>query len=232
MNKVKEGSNMYQGLVTHTYNPLAGECPHACKYCSSHKLAKIYPAIKEKYSGAICLANSITENLGSGNHIFVCAQSDLFANAVPHLFIKTILKQCRDYNGNQYFFQSKNPGRILMWKDFLPEKSSICTTIESDLWFPDVMGNIAPHPWTRSNDMKFITGFPKHVTVEPILRFSSPKEFAELIRETGCDYCNVGADSGNNKLDEPNKHEILELITLLEKFTKVKKKSNLDRLLK
>jgi len=43
---------------------------------------------------------------------------------------------------------------------------------------------------------------------------------------------NIGADSGHNHLPEPSKEKILELISELEKFTTVKQKSNLKRLLK
>jgi len=43
---------------------------------------------------------------------------------------------------------------------------------------------------------------------------------------------NIGADSGNNRLPEPSKENILELIKQLETFTKVKIKKNLNRLLK
>ena len=42
---------------------------------------------------------------------------------------------------------------------------------------------------------------------------------------------NIGADSGGNNLPEPSKEKIIELIFELEKFTKVKQKKNLKRLL-
>ncbi len=43
---------------------------------------------------------------------------------------------------------------------------------------------------------------------------------------------NIGADSGNNGLPEPSKEKVLKLIEELEKFTKVKQKKNLNRLVK
>ena len=46
----KSKGNMYPWL-THTWNPLAGECPHKCTYCSTHNLKKRYEAIRNKYSG-------------------------------------------------------------------------------------------------------------------------------------------------------------------------------------
>ena len=46
------------------------------------------------------------------------------------------------------------------------------------------------------------------------------------------DQVNIGADSGKNKLIEPNKDEILSLSKQLEKFLKVHIKATLNRLIK
>ena len=57
-------------------------------------------------------------------------------------------------------------------------------------------------------------------------------EFAELIYYTTPNQVNIGADSKRNNLPEPSKEKVLALIAELEKFTVVKQKSNLARLLK
>ena len=44
------------------------------------------------------------------------------------------------------------------------------------------------------------------------------------------EWVNIGADSGYNNLPEPPKEKILQLIDELKKFTKVKNKENLSRL--
>ena len=58
MNKQK--GNMY-GFVTHTWNPIRGECPHDCKYCYMKKWGKQKPLrLVEK---------ELKTDLGSGNFI-------------------------------------------------------------------------------------------------------------------------------------------------------------------
>jgi hypothetical protein len=48
---MKQG-NMYDWCVP--WNPLAGECPHKCVYCSTKSLM-FRPACKKKYSGELRL---------------------------------------------------------------------------------------------------------------------------------------------------------------------------------
>ena len=59
-------------------------------------------------------------------------------------------------------------------------------------------------------------------------------EFIQLIWRCNPVQVNIGADSSpkRNKLPEPPKEKILELIAELEKFTTVVQKKNLTRLLK
>ena len=229
---------MYE-WITHTWNPLAGECPHGCSYCSTNKLMR-YPGIKNKYTGPPRVHElEMKTNLGYGNFIFVCAQSDLFANDVPDEAIIRVLDHCIKHNKNKYLLQTKNPRRLLDfrlglgWLDFV-----FCTTIETNREYPEVM-NDCPPPKERSNIMndlchEFDLGFPNkqsYVTIEPIMDFDLD-EMALMIEDCLPVQVNIGADSGNNNLPEPSKEKILALISELEKFTKVKQKSNLARLLK
>ena len=75
--------------------------------------------------------------------------------------------------------------------------------------------------------------FDKYITVEPIMDFDLP-EFITMIRYCDPVQVNIGADSNpkRNRLPEPPKGKILELIAELETFTKVVQKKNLKRLLK
>lgn len=229
MNKAK--GNMYE-WVTHTWNPLAGECPHGCSYCSTNGLKRRYPFIKAKYSGPPRLdENQMKTNLGNGNFIFVVAQNDLFAGDIDGKTTREILNHCRLFD-NQYLFQSKNPSNIFSNGFLLPHKSTICTTIETNRWYGDIMKN-CPHPKDRASAMKelYYYAFDNYVTIEPIIDFDL-KDMVELIGICNPIQVNIGADSGNNILPEPSKEKILALISKLEKFTKVKQKSNLARLLK
>ena len=73
----------------------------------------------------------------------------------------------------------------------------------------------------------------KYITIEPIMDFDLP-EFITMIKHCKPRQVNIGADSSpkHNRLPEPPKEKILELIAKLETFTKVVQKKNLKRLLK
>lgn len=224
--------NMYEGVVT--WNPLAGTCPHGCTYCSTNAL-KRFPVIEDKYSGRIRLDYVVlNKNLGTGKTIFVCAQNDLFASEVPMNFMSTIIHQCHKYPQNRYLFQSKNPEMFQAYFGYFPQGSILCTTIETNRWY-DQMGN-TPVTGNRSQGMHILANpniwdYEKQVTIEPIMDFDLDK-MVELIEYATPDQVNIGADSKRNNLPEPSKERVLALIAELEKFTKVKQKSNLTRLLK
>lgn len=222
----KSNGNMYE-WVTHTWNPLGGACPHKCQYCSTNKLMR-YPGIKNKYSGQVKLVEKeLKTDLGHNNFIFVCAQHDLFAENIPDIFIRRILDHCRG-NLNNYLFQTKNPKRILDYR--LPNNSIVCTTIETNRFYTE-QGD-TPHPNTRAEAMNILSEYHNtYVTIEPIMDFDL-LSLVGLIRICHPIQVNIGADSGKNNLHEPPKEKILALISEIEKFTTVKQKSNLARLLK
>jgi hypothetical protein len=219
--------NMYPGFKT--WNPLAGECPHKCRYCSTNAL-KRYPVIKAKYSGELRLdENAMLKDLGSGNTIFVCAQNDLFAEQVKHNQIHTILNYCKIFPENTYFFQSKNPARMIDYIPSFPKDSILCTTIESNR---DNLSCEAPGMNSRAHAIRYLKRFFKTaITIEPIVDFDL-NEFGELIKYANPDKINIGGDSKHNHLPEPSKEKILALINELQKFTTIDRKTNLKRLLK
>lgn len=227
----KSKGNMYED-VTHTWNPLAGKCYHGCSYCSTNKF--YYPHLIDKYSGELRLQESeMKTNLGKGNFIFVCAQNDLFTETVPHETILRILEHCAKYPDNKYLFQSKDPNGFHGYGVWLAELDIVlCTTIESNRFYSEIMVN-SPEPSDRAESMRSLAEarVKTYVTIEPIMDFDL-SEMVDLISDCDPVQVNIGADSGNNNLPEPSKEKILELITELETFTKVKQKSNLKRLLK
>ena len=155
--------NMYPGFKT--WNPLAGECPHKCKYCSTHSLMR-YPVIKAKYSGELRLdENAMLKDLGSGNTIFVCAQNDLFAEQVPDVFIRCITDYCKRFPKNTYFFQSKNPARMIDYKYSFPKGSILCTTIESNR---DNLSCEAPGMNSRAHAMRYLKRFFKKEIIKMV----------------------------------------------------------------
>ncbi len=212
----KSKGNMYS-FITHTFNMVKGACPHDCSYCYMKQWGQLNPPrfdIKE-----------LNTDLGNGNFIFVGSSCDMFADIFPNDWILQTIKHCSSFD-NKYLFQTKNPGRI---NDFLlPPDSVICTTIETNRWIPEIMKN-SPEPYDRSIGM-FNINLPTYVTIEPIIDFDLD-ELLQLIENCHPIQVNIGADSKKKNLPEPSKNQILQLITELEKFTLVKQKDNLKRLL-
>ena len=220
LNKIKKGSNMYQGWLTHTFNVIKGRCPHDCSYCymKRFKQNKIRLDTKE-----------FSTNLGKGNFIFVGSSCDIFAAEIKGDWIGEVLEYCRFFSDNKYLFQSKNPSAMLDWiKDF-PPNSILGTTIETDRFYSDHMGN-APWPKSRAVYMnKIAKMYPTMVTIEPIMAFDL-EVLVDLVHLCRPQWVNVGADSGGNNLPEPVSVEVEALISGLKKFTEVKAKKNLARL--
>ncbi|GHT45631.1 hypothetical protein AGMMS49965_22720 [Bacteroidia bacterium] len=224
----KSQGNMYE-FVTHTWNTVKGTCPHDCGYCYMKGIAKRF----NKPQSPIHFDESeLKTNLGSGKFIFVGSSNDLFAENIPEEWILKTLKHCEKYD-NKYLFQTKNPTRILDYIDtcVISDKSVVCTTIETNRYYRNIMKN-SPLMNNRADAMNIISEVVKtFVTIEPVMDFDLP-EFIELIKKANPMQVNIGSDSGHNHLPEPPKEEILALIAELEKFTVVKQKSNLSRLLK
>ena len=218
-------SNMYS-FINKTWNPLAGECPHACSYCYVKSFRQ--PALIEKYSGEPRLYSHELKNLGSKHFYFVCSCIDLFACSED--LISKVLKHCRQNPDNKYLFQTKNPKRIHDFIHSMPFDTVIGTTIESNRWHSE-MGK-APYPAQRCHDIASlsISAFPVMITVEPIMDFDMPDLF-EFIKNCYPELVNIGADSKGHKLPEPSADKINSLIIELRHHgIQVKIKSNLKRI--
>jgi protein gp37 len=216
----KSKGNMYD-FITHTWNTIKGICPHGCTYCYMKKWGQQKPVRFDE--------SELKTDLGTGNYIFVGSSCDMFASLIPGEWIIETITRCLAYPKNKYFFQSKDPSAFIGWGSHLAELDlSLCTTIETNRIYKE-MGD-TPKPGDRAVAMANIPIDSKYVTIEPIMDFDL-KDLILMIRATGAKQVNIGADSGNNKLPEPPKEKILELITELEQFTIVKQKTNLKRLI-
>jgi len=216
MGLIKSKGNMYP-WITHQWNPIKGKCYHDCSYCYMKKWGEQPPIYLDE--------KEFKTDLGENNFIFVCSGCDLFAMDIEASWIREVLNYCKKYD-NKYLFQTKNPISVDAFN--LPKYSIICTTIETNRWYPEIMGK-APSPLTRVIGMKYLY-FSKYITIEPILNFDT-NLFVKCIKDCNPIQVNIGADSKGHNLPEPPKEKISELISELEKFTIVKQKSNLKRLL-
>lgn len=217
----KSTGNMYE-FVTHTWNTTKGECPNSCKYCYMHRRGKqLELHFDEK---------ELKTNLGKSNFIFVGSSCDLFAEDMPEEWILSTLEKCAHNQDNKYFFQSKNPERMIRMVKNAQFDCCICTTIETNRIYEDIMGN-APSPKDRALSFEKYSGkLEKYVTIEPIMDFDL-EELVALIKQCNPKQVNIGADSGNNHLPEPSKEKVLSLVDELNKFTVVANKHNLGRIL-
>lgn len=211
--------NMYK-FISHTWNTVKGECPHNCSYCFCKRWgvqSQIHFDEKE-----------LKTDLGCGNFIFVGSSNDMFAKNINKGWVKKTLEHCRKFN-NSYLFQSKNTAGFYSYFNELPQKTVLCTTIETNRFYKDIMYN-APQPSERVMYFKSIKSYKKFVTIEPIMDFDL-QEMVDYIRVCEPEQVNIGADSGNNKLPEPSAEKVLQLIEELQKFTVIHKKNNLHLIL-
>lgn len=224
--------NMYD-WITGTWNPIGGECPHNCSYCYVKGFR--FPSLKAKYSGSPRLVYpELEKKLGTGNFWFVGSCIDIFANGVPPRWKDETLDHCGKFN-NRYLFQTKSPQYMVSYLDRgqFPEDTVFGTTIETNRIYPQ-MGN-APGPKQRANamvDLKILDcEVETMLTIEPVIDFDIAY-FLPLIQRIEPEWVNIGADSGGHKLPEPPAGKVRELIAELSKFTEVKIKKNLNRILK
>ena len=105
------------------------------------------------------------------------------------------------------------------------------TTIETnkDLLHEVVIGRV-PSPLNRQFWLQKTPAYHKMVSIEPIMDFDLDI-LVSWIKGIQPDFVSIGADSKNNGLPEPPKSKVLDLIDELKKFTEVKVKSNLKRII-
>lgn len=226
MSTNKSNGNMFKWIGS-TWNPLGGKCQHACAYCSTQKF--YYPILKEKYSGPPRAYESFMDDyLGQNQTVFVCAQNDLFCENVPEEVVVRIMNYLKRFPTNKYYFQTKNPGRMTEFTHLFPVNTIVGTTIESNIWYPE-MGN-APDPGERAKWMAGIQ-IEKYLTIEPIMDFDL-HNFLEMIQWINPKQVSIGANTFKKvKLHEPTPKSLHDLIHELRKFTSVVIKENLERLL-
>lgn len=211
----KQKGNMY-GFVTHTWNPIKGECSHDCVYC----YMKVW-----KQKPIRLVESELKDDLGSGNFIFVGSSTDMFAEEVSREWIAKVLKYCNKFK-NKYLFQTKNPLNLWSFLTIIPKDSIVATTIETNR----AGFNYNAPSVTERQEMIINNSFKVMITIEPIMDFDL-EPFIKMIKEIKPFQVAIGADSKNHKLPEPSKEKVEALIKELEKFTKVIQKDNLKRLI-
>jgi len=177
------------------------------------------------------------DNLGEGNTIFVGSSTDMWAKKIPLDWIAKVLDYIEKYPKNTYLFQSKNPRRFytMVNSDYFVSRWSknviLGTTIETnkDLLHEVVIGRV-PSLLHRQFWLQKTPAYHKMVSIEPILDFDLDI-LVSWIKGIQPDFVSIGADSKGYGLPEPPRWKVLKLIDELKKFTEVKVKSNLKRII-
>ena len=225
--------NMFD-FVTHTWNPIKGACQHDCIYCYMKRWGE------GRLKAPRFVKSELKTDLEDNNFIFIGSSIDIFAPDIPADWIIQLLCKTEIHDKNKYLLQTKNPMRYF---DFLPNKTTIdygnirpenfilSTTIETDVYMPEIMRN-SPPPFYRAQKMAELPKeYKRMVTIEPIMKFNLPRLVA-FITKFKPEQINIGADTMNKKLPEPSKMEILKLAETLGAISKkVYLKSNLKRIL-
>ena len=226
-NIVEKGSNMY-GWIDFTWNPIRGKCPHECVYCYMKRFPQKELSLDEK---------SFNDDLGENNTIFVGSSTDMFAETVLPQWISKVLRHCRKYPKNIYLFQSKNPNRFYHFLPLFPDKIILGTTLETDdeteensFEYDEI--SKAPSISSRYEAMYNLPDYvEKMISIEPIINFDL-SIFVDRIKQIKPKFVSIGADSKGSNLIEPSPEKVNQLIIELKKFTEVRIKPNLKRLLK
>ena len=220
----KRIGNMYK-FIDYTWNPIRGGCLHDCSYC--------YMKRYNEEVGKILLASwEFRTGLGTGNSIFIGSSTDMFADNIPSGWIKKVLDYCYQTNDpvkpNTFLLQSKNPKRFLEFLNHpFMERAVLCTTIESNRFYPDIMNN-APQIEERVKAMEEIAGkgFKTMVTAEPLMEFDLD-EMLSIIKRCKPRLVNIGRNTHRDiLLPEPPSEKVQKMIDELKQFTKVNVKEN------
>lgn len=222
----KQKGNMYP-WVDYTLT-IYRRCKHDCIYCYRKAIPNYekLPAIAEE---------DFKLNLNNKGIIFTANTGDLFGHWVPEIQVYRILDFLKKFTGNVYLLQTKNPGRFINF--CYPKNSILGTTIETNRSTKDI--SKAPIPFYRYLAMKHLqdhwffkrNNCKKMISIEPIMDFDL-KIFIHWFREIKPNFVSIGADSKNHNLQEPPAWKVKKLIEELKKFTEVKIKDNLKRILK
>ena len=219
--------NMFK-FITHTWNTVKGGCFHKCPYCYMNEIPSGQGATRYDKS-------AFRDNLKEDNSIFVGSSNDLYADNISSEWIQKTIDYCSSFN-NRYLFLTKNPRR---YKEFnFPEQKNLFdmffsaekkyrfgTTIETNRIYNKFMGK-APSPLERAEAM------PKgeFISIEPLMDFDL-KEMVEIVNISKPEMVEIGADSKNNRLPEPSKKKVQQLINDLQTITTVNIKKNLSRII-
>ena len=200
-----------------TWNPLGGLCLHKCRYCYVETLKKMFPGVKEKYSGPartnakwLSEIKQFTEN----DYVFVCDMTDLFGCWVPTEIIQQIFIAIAN-SPAKFLLLTKNPERyreLISIGVSIPSNCILGCTVESDV------DHLSSGMLERSRLMVMmelrLMGYPTMLSIEPIMAFTN--RFLKMILDAKPEFVAIGYDNYNNRLVEPSLAETCAMIAWME----------------
>jgi len=138
---------------------------------------------------------------------------------------------------NRFLFQSKNPARFKGFLDFMPEHTTLGTTIETDdvaRYMVDAISK-APDPFDRVLAMESYDRYDKEVmvSIEPIMGFDL-KTLNQWIRFISPGYVSIGCETKGVferlGIPQPSHEKVIELVEAIDSYTEVRLKPNLKDL--
>ena len=229
MSQQRKTDHMYP-WIDRKRNFIGGRCLHECVYCYVERFKKRWAPVRARYSGEPrLLEQELKKSEGSRHTVFVQDCGDLFAKGIPAEWIVKVLDHLNHYPDNQYLLQNKNPERFSEFIGFFPPITILGTTLESNKNYPvskapEIQSRVQGIQTMRANSYQVM------VSVEPIFDFDLD-EFLQQLKQIKQLFISIGADSKGHDLPEPPAEKIEILIYELEKYTEVKRKSNLQRLM-
>ena len=203
-------------FIKRTWNPVVG-CYHACSYCWARRMAhrlrcpwcKIFePHFHKERLRPFRPRQETT--------IFVVDMGDLWGAWVPDEWIEQVLAIAgRSSRKAMFFFETKNPIRYFEFIDDIPKSATLSTTIETDLSYVAKKFSSAPSPYERYVAIRNISWPVKHVSIEPVMRFS-PELVDWLSEIDGLKAVSIGYDNYGHKLPEPPLESVQRLIEELQ----------------
>ena len=183
---------------------------------------------KYKYGFKPNIAESELEKRFRKQYVFACDMGDLFGDWVPKDWILKVLKAVRNSPSSYFLFLTKNPKRYFEFLEVFPKNLVLGATIETNR---EYKVSSAPTVTERYEVMARIPYHNKMVSIEPIMDFDLDVMIEWLIKWIQPEFVSIGADSKGHNLPEPPAGKVKELIQELQKFTEVKIKDNLKRIL-
>jgi len=232
----KPSGNMYPWA--YTINFLGGRCPHECSFC--YVGGKIAPWLErmgnDKYVGEPKIIEKEFNTklvVPEGYVVFVESCGDLFANEIPKDWIRRVLDYLRNFPDTTFLLQTKNPKRFADFDwNLYPANCILATTIETNR---DYHLTKAPNPFHRYHAFHDVIVetcnlFHFLVSIEPVMDFDL-EVMKDWMLSLSPDFTSIGADSGHNNLVEPKSRKLERLIDYCRKFSEVRIKKNLSRII-